>query len=354
MSPLFVNSFNSFEFVDSLAEVSSHTERGVIERSLLQTLTDYCPASELRLYRVLVNESNQGLALMAYAKNRVIDTLDYEIRDTTLPDEFSKAINKTIQSHTVQIVPNPQNDDLVHSIYPAKNNNNQIIAIMIQSGSELDSKNQHLIHALLKVYSNYLELIDKARRDKLTQLLNRESLDAEISRILIRNNTAENNILKLPDYSNSDLRRSAKNSVYWLGLVDIDHFEKIKNAHSHLNGDEILILVSRLLDKNIRDYDSAYRFDGEKFVIIIASDNEKTATFAFERIRREINNHPFAEVGNVSISIGITQISNQADPSNIIKEADCALSFANSRGENQVRFYTHLLKAGLIEKYMED
>jgi|GEM_PF-7114051 len=92
---------------------------------------------------------------MAYAKNRIIDTLEHEIKDTKLPDEFNNAINQAMDSHTAKIVNNPQNDGMVHIIYPAKDKNNDVFAVLIQSNKELDFENQRLIHALLKVYSNY-------------------------------------------------------------------------------------------------------------------------------------------------------------------------------------------------------
>jgi len=188
------------------------------------------------------------------------DTLDFEIKDSQLPDEFKQIINKALLSSSTQILFSPGGDGLYHIVYPAMDKDNEAFAILIQSSVALDFENQRMIHGFLKVYSNYLELIDKTRRDKLTSLLNRETLDAEITRILIRNNTIESNILKLPDYKQSDKRYSAKNSTYWLGLVDIDFFKKINDTYGHLYGDEILILVSRLLEKNIRDYDSAFRF----------------------------------------------------------------------------------------------
>jgi len=350
-----MKNINGVEFVNSLAEVTRNSDKDVIERSLLQSLLDFTTSSELRLYRVLGSESNKGLALMAYAKNNVIDTLDVEIKDTQLPEEFKQIINKTLSTSSTQILYSPGNDGMYHIIYPAlDNSDSEIFAILIQSSVELDFDNQRMIHGFLKVYSNYLELIDKTRRDKLTQLLNRETLDAEITRILIRNNTAESNILKLPDYAENDQRYTVKNSTYWLGVVDIDFFKKINDNYGHLYGDEILILVSRLLEKNIRDYDSAFRFGGEEFVIIIATDDKHRAEYTFERIRLEINNHPYADIDNLSVSIGFTQITDQINPSDVIEQADSALYYAKRNGRNQAHLYEKLVEEGHIKKYSED
>ncbi|MBT3721816.1 MAG: GGDEF domain-containing protein [Gammaproteobacteria bacterium] len=326
----------------------------MIERSLLQTLVDFAPSSEYRLYRVLSHEQEIGLALTAYAKNNIIDTLEHEIKDVKLPDVFHRSILTAIEKQSIQIINDPKADDQTHLIYPAKDKNNENYSVLIQSNRELNFDDQRLIHALLKVYSNYLELIDKTRRDKLTQLLNRETLDAEITRLLMRNNTPESNFLKLPEYSQTDARQPLKNSTYWLTLIDIDFFKNINDTYGHLYGDEVLILVARLLEESIREYDLAFRYGGEEFVIIAVSDQLDTAIQAFERIRKVVNEHPFANVEGLSISIGFTQVTDQMSPSDVIGEADSALYYAKNNGRNQVQFYDELVDKGLIDKKSEE
>jgi len=344
-----MKSFNSIKFVDSLAEVTSHQDREVLERSLLKTLSEFTPEAEYRFYRVLHSLSDKtALALIAYAKDNIIDSLSNEIKESNLHESFFESINLAIETKAVQIINKSEVDEQIHIIYPAVNSSDESFAVLIQSCDKIDFEHQHLAHGLLKVYANYLELIDKARRDKLTQLLNRETLDSEVTRILIRNNTAEHNILKLPVNSDVETRRTAKNSSFWLGILDIDFFKKINDSYGHLYGDEILILVARLLEKNIRDNDFAFRFGGEEFVIILLSDNRETAKDAFERIRMEINKHPYANVEGLSISAGVSQITNQMNPTEVIEEADKALYYAKENGRNQVQFYAKLVEDKLI------
>jgi len=347
--------FNSVEFVDSLAEVTSHFDKEVIEKSLLKTLTDFTPSAEYRIYRVLPNTSDKtALALIAYAKDNIVDSLSNEIKEQYLHDSFFDAINLAVETKSVQIVTRTKSNEKTHIIYPALNQSNESFAILIQSCEEVDFEHQRLVHGLLKVYSNYLELIEKARRDKLTQLLNRETLDAEVTRILIRNNTPESGTLKLPSYSDIDSRGDSQNSTYWLGLLDIDFFKKINDTYGHLYGDEILILVARLLENNIRDNDFAFRFGGEEFVIILLDDGFLAAEKAFERIREEINKHPYANVEGLSVSIGVSQITNQATPTDVIEEADKALYYSKENGRNQTQFYKQLVDEKLIAEDLVD
>jgi len=346
--------FNSIAFVDSLAEITRHVDKEAIEKSLLQTLCEFTPSAEYRIYRILPDTTATTLALIAYAKNGIVNTLDYEIKDTKLPEIFFHSISLAIETQTVQIINKSSDNEKIHIIYPAMDKNDENFAILIQSCTDLDFEIQRLVHALLKVYSNYLELIDKTRRDKLTRLLNRETLDAEITRILIRNNTSTHNTLKSPSYSESDARQTTKNNLYWLGLLDIDFFKKVNDTYGHVYGDEVLILVARLLEKNIRDCDFAFRYGGEEFVIILTSDNATTAMQAFERIRLEINHTSYANIENLSISIGIHQITNQINPASIIEEADQALYYAKKHGRNQCQSYEKLVSEGLITKNFDN
>jgi diguanylate cyclase (GGDEF)-like protein len=351
---LSMKKFNNIEFINSLAKVTSHIDRDIIERSLLQTLLDYTPAEEYRLYRVMTHSIETGLALVAYAKNNVIDNPAYENKNDKLSDEVTDAVEKALDSQSIQIVQNSKGDNKSHIIYPAMDNNNEKFAVLIQSSKQLDFDNQRLIHALLKVYSNYLELIDKTRRDKLTRLLNRETLESEISNILTRNNTLKNHVVSLASYPEDDSRKTLLNSFFWLGMVDIDFFKKINDTYGHLYGDDVLILVARLLEKSIREYDLAFRYGGEEFVIILAAHDHQTAAFAFERIRLEINSHPFANLDSVTVSIGFTQVINQVNPSEVLEEADNALYYAKDNGRNQTRFYSKLLEDELIKSSKEE
>ena len=76
--------------------------------------------------------------------------------------------------------------------------------------------------------------------------------------------------------------------------------------------------------------------------------------FGFERIRMEINKHPYANVEGLSVSIGVSQITNQVNPANVIEEADKALYYAKEHGRNQTRFYAKLIAENLIEEIIDD
>jgi len=83
-------------------------------------------------------------------------------------------------------------------------------------------------------------------------------------------------------------------------------------------------------------------------VIVLAADDLKTATYAFERMRKEIKSHTFAKVEKVTVSIGFTQIQNQDNPSEVLEEADSALYYAKGNGRDQTHSYAKLIEEHLI------
>ena len=233
-----------------------------------------------------------------------------------------------------------------HIIYPALDQHNEVFAILVHvcgDGFEFDVT--RFIYGLLKVYSNYLALIDDNQRDKLTQLLNRDTMDREITRILLKNNS-----LNIAMESGLPIKHRKDSSVYWLAVLDIDHFKAVNDNFGHLFGDDVLILIARQMQKDIRgEKDLLFRFGGEEFVIILQAPDLEEAKKAFDRLRANIAQQNFPQVGRITVSIGIVQITNQAGSSDIISQADQALYYVKEHGRNQICCYEDLLKNSLIE-----
>lgn len=344
--------FNSVRFVDALAEITRHDDREVIERSLLQTLGEMKNSSEYWLYQVMTYKPEVCLGLLAYSARTNIVTSNHPIKKPP-PEIISKAIKDAIEEVSVKTIHTQDASSHVYNIYPAEDQSNDVFAILVEKTFEPDLETQRLVHSFLKVYANYLRLLEQIRRDKLTGVLNRETLESEITRIIILNNENVPHDNNNPEFQ--DEQRIDKGELsYWAGVLDIDHFKKINDTFGHLYGDEILILVARLMEKSIRDYDLIFRYGGEEFVILLKASGLEDAKNAFERIRMMIGNHEYAKLDRVNVSIGVTQISSQAGPASVITEADEALYYAKEHGRNQIRIYSELLEDGLIETASED
>lgn len=339
---------NSIKFIDCLAEITRYRDREVIERSLLKTLLEFETESNFRLYQVLHYEPELKLGMLAYASNNTIITAE-DINQYKLPPYFDKPLQQVINKGEILSIESNENGLSTHILYPAFNAEDEIFAILFQSSKTSDYESQRFVHGLLRIYSNYLEMIELTKRDKLTGLLNRETLEAEITRILISNNTPEHHTAS-PDIikSEADSRHYKGQQKHWLCVLDIDHFKLINDNYGHIYGDEILILVARLLEKSVREFDKIFRFGGEEFVILIKSYDATDAVQAFERIRKVIETHQYAKISALTVSIGGTQITTQTDPRNVIESADQALYYAKQNGRNQAHLYETLVAENKI------
>ena len=117
-----------------------------------------------------------------------------------------------------------------------------------------------------------IKLRELSDTDQLTGLFNRQALESSFDRIW--------RVLGRPDHfvEQSDGRRSVPGENYWLAVIDIDHFKSINDRFGHMVGDEILLLVSRLMSHTFRGSDLLYRYGGEEFVAIIAPTTPRSPT----------------------------------------------------------------------------
>ena len=201
------------------------------------------------------------------------------------------------------------------------------------------------IASFLKVYQNHVNLINDAECDTLTGLFNRKTFEERIDRVLAMQRAAREN----PQYGASDRRVMRAGEHHWLAVIDIDHFKSVNDRFGHLYGDEVLILVSRLMTRGFRMEDRLFRFGGEEFVIVLSPCSSTGAAMVLDRFRTAIADYAFPQVGKVTISIGYTRIRIDDMPSIVVGRADQALYYAKRNGRDQVRNFEQLAAAGEIQ-----
>jgi diguanylate cyclase (GGDEF)-like protein len=206
--------------------------------------------------------------------------------------------------------------------------------------SESDFK---LMEGLFRVYHNYFTLLEDSQRDKLTGLLNRKTFDDRIDKILQKLQQMGGE-----DYPDSRRKSSEDVSAFWIAVVDIDHFKKINDTYGHLYGDEVLLLLSRIMKRTFRQDDLLFRFGGEEFVVVIKASDAQNARVAFERFRNAVETYSFPQVERVTVSMGVAQIKNHLAPTHVVGQADQALYYSKEHGRNCIHFYDQLLTAGQV------
>lgn len=119
-------------------------------------------------------------------------------------------------------------------------------------------------------------------------------------------------------------------------MFDLDHFKAINDTHGHLVGDRVLIELTRLAHAHLRAADVLARWGGEEFVVLLAHCQLDEARQLAEKLRLLIANHPFATVGNVTSSFGVTEYRPAETADAWLTRTDEALYRAKTAGRNRV------------------
>jgi len=125
-------------------------------------------------------------------------------------------------------------------------------------------------------------------------------------------------------------------------MIDIDLFKAINDRYGHPAGDQVIIEIAEIINKNIRSSDSAGRYGGEEFIVILHDIDEVSALELAERIRISIESLKIGAIENqpVSASFGVSALDSSNPYCDIIKQADEALYAAKDSGRNNVKKYS--------------
>ncbi|HPP82512.1 MAG TPA: GGDEF domain-containing protein [Rubrivivax sp.] len=212
----------------------------------------------------------------------------------------------------------------------------------LRSERPLAADAQRLVCAVLRIYRNFQGLLDYSERDTLTGLLNRKTFDECFARA-VRHPRADPGRAVAPEP-----RRVVRDTRACLGLVDVDHFKRVNDSLGHLIGDEVLLLLSRLMRSTFRYHDRLFRFGGEEFVVLMRCGSVADARSALERLREAVERHVFPRIGHITISVGLTLLRPDDTPSAAFERADKAVYFAKHNGRNQLCDHDALVAGGLL------
>lgn len=154
-------------------------------------------------------------------------------------------------------------------------------------------------------------LSDEARKDTLTGLNNRRTMDRVLQEWLNRN------------------------LAYSYIILDIDHFKSVNDTYGHHMGDAVLqFLAAKMIELTGPD-DVCCRFGGEEFVILSPGAAAEDAYKLAETIRENIASSPTPIGNTITISIGIAASSSLQDVEDTKQRADAALYASKQNGRNR-------------------
>lgn len=190
-----------------------------------------------------------------------------------------------------------------------------------------------IAQGMIKIHANYARLLFDSERDTLTGLYNRKKMEQKLGELLAA---------RAGGYH----RERDPDTADYLAVFDIDRFKRINDGYGHLIGDEVLLTFAGLVRHALRDVDWVFRYGGEEFVALLKGVPPGTIGVVLDRIRIKVQDHVFPQVGQVTVSVGYTEIVDQTLPPHVFEEADKALYYAKEHGRNQVCDYGGLVGSG--------
>jgi diguanylate cyclase len=124
-------------------------------------------------------------------------------------------------------------------------------------------------------------------------------------------------------------------------MIDIDHFKKFNDSFGHQVGDQVLRLVAKILQENVREGDLAARYGGEELMAVLPGAMVDICADVAERIRRRISEARLTrratgeEISSVTVSIGIAQFRLAEPAEAMVERCDRALYQAKRSGRNR-------------------
>lgn len=169
------------------------------------------------------------------------------------------------------------------------------------------------LHMLLRLYR-------EASRDALTGLVNRRVLNKWLD-LEIKRAREEGRPLSVL-------------------LFDLDYFKRVNDTYGHLTGDEVLKAFSRLLKRELANYNLIARYGGEEFIAILTGLDQSAAVTIAERIRK--NCHAVQTKGlqgdivKFTVSTGVTSLCSTDTVESLIHRVDKGLYSAKMKGRDMV------------------
>jgi diguanylate cyclase (GGDEF)-like protein len=134
-----------------------------------------------------------------------------------------------------------------------------------------------------------------------------------------------------------DLARSTGTPLS-VAIADLDHFKLINDHYGHATGDRALEHFVQVCHEQLRAGDGVGRLGGEEFGVLLPQTSLADAHAVLERLRKRYNQERCAHLpddASLSVSIGITELSDADTAESLLKRADLALYVAKSGGRDR-------------------
>lgn len=321
---------NTIDLLKSVANITSKQNKPAIKTALLDELENLLTFDVITLLKVESNSTKKDsqieLVAIRYNESSITDCLETDFSSDP------QVLNCVTDKH-YQVGACDKYNQLTLPLLVK----NQVYGVLVIYLAKLDKTLIKTIEQLTNITANLLGTIHESEIDTLTGLLNRKTLEHNLSDFFSDLKPREPHLCPSEDVHN------------WLVILDIDNFKLINDKYGHTYGDEVLLLFSDIMKHNFRHSDMLFRYGGEEFIVVISFVTESQVIDILERFRLAVVSYLFPQVGRVTMSAGASRINPSLHPNTVIEQADKALYFCKENGRNQVALHHQLVVKKLIE-----
>ena len=271
---------------------------------------------------VSLNQTNMSPMIKAVKSTELISIENIEDHKSPIIAQWNRKFAKNYQSNTCIIAPLICNNRVVGVL-------NLADKIGDEKFSSEDVAVVELFRQLVGASIGNIKLFEKtqlqAKTDGLTGLINYRTFFEILER---------------------EIRRCQRyGGQLTVIMADIDNLKPINDKFGHRAGDMTIKRVSRKIVSCIRKIDTAARYGGDEFAVILPNTAIPEAVIAAERMINEVSKSPIIwerQKIQITISIGVGQYEGQMCPEEIAHRSDEALYAAKQAGKNTVKVFQTL------------
>jgi diguanylate cyclase (GGDEF)-like protein/PAS domain S-box-containing protein len=156
--------------------------------------------------------------------------------------------------------------------------------------------------------------------DDLTQLYNSRHFHVQLEKEIERSNRYEQPLTLI--------------------LLDLDNFKEFNDTYGHVEGDYVLLRLGQVIKRCLRETDSAYRYGGEEFTIMLPMTTSGEGIVTAKRIQKELRKEAFSPVLGeevyITVSIGVAQYKSKEVMKEFVQRVDQLMYQAKKKGRDNV------------------
>jgi diguanylate cyclase (GGDEF)-like protein len=268
---------------------------------------------------VSLNQTPTPLMVMAVRSKQLILVPDIDVHKKPIIRKSQRAFAENYRTKNCAIVPLICQDRVVGVLNLADKTDGNVF-------SSADIALIELFSQLVGASIGNIRLFEKTQRqattDGLTGLVNHKTFYEILEKELWRSRRFGGRISLI--------------------MVDVDNLKTINDAYGHRAGDKVIREISRRIKECIRQIDTAARYGGDEFAVILLNTDLSDAVVVAERMVAAVANSPAMwnkQRIPLSISVGLGQYDSDTTPEDITSRSDKALYTAKQAGKNTVRIF---------------